>query len=426
MIAIAGAKGGCGKTTVTLGLAKAFAAAGTPSIAVDADRQLPDLHTTAEVEREPTVAALDGDTDVTAVAKQVPGAPGVGVIPAQQSGENVDLRATLKQLDYDTVEVLVDSPSGAGPDVVEPLSAADQVLVVTTATERSVESARTTVDIARRIDVPVAGVVVNRAETVPDGLVDELDVDVVGAIPEREPPLSADAVHEAFLDVADALTDESGRLPGQTDPATRRPDRVSTGVGGLDGLLDGGPRPGSIVALEADAASQAELLLHDLTATRGTLYLTTERSATVVRDALDASPVATGSPTIRELDGDDPIAEATALLEHLPEEANLIVDSVGPLEAASRDRYVDFCNALKERLLDVEGLGVVYCHEEDGPANRSVTEHFADAVLNFETAADADESSHEVRLRKFRSERLPRDEATVAFSEDVPVQSPSK
>lgn len=428
MITIAGAKGGCGKTTATLGLAKALAEAGTPTIAVDADRQLPDLHTTAEVEREPTIAALDGETDVTSVAKQVPGAPGVGVIPAQTGGENVDLGATLKQLDYDTVEVLVDSPSGAGPDVVEPIAAADQVVVVTTGTERSVESARTTIDVARRIDVPVAGVLVTRCETVPDRLADELDADVLGAVPEREPPLSDGDVHAAFVDVAEALTDESGRLPGQTDPATRRPDRVSTGIDGLDDLLDGGVPAGSIVALEADAASQAELLLHDLTGTRGTLYLTTERSEPALRDALENSPVAVGNPTIRYLGSEDPIGGATELLADLPDSANLIVDPAGPLESAERAAYVDFLNALKERLVEADGLGLLYCLADRDTPHRSVTEHVADAVVRFETTpdGDGDGSRHEVEVCKFRSESHPGDRAPVDFSEAVPLETPTR
>lgn len=421
MITIAGAKGGCGKTTVTLGLAKALADEGNPTIAVDADRQLPDLHTTAEVDREPTLAALDGDTDVTSVAKQVPGAPGVGVIPAQTASESVDLDATLKQLDYDTVEVLVDSASGAGPDVVEPLSAADQVVVVTTGTERSVEAARTTVDVARRLNVPVAGVVFNRCETVPDRFTD--DVDVLGAIPEREEPLSDDDVLAAFADVAAELTNEAGQL---REGPVSRPDRVATGVDGLDRLVDGGFPPGSVVALEADPASQAELLLHDVTGTRGTLYLTTERSDAVVRNALETSPVAVGSPTIRYLDGDDPLRDATALLEDLPEDTNLVVDTVDALEAADRGAYVDFLNALKQRVVETDGLAVLHCLDDEPPAQRSRTEHFADAVVRFDSAAEEDGTGHTVEVQKFRAERCPHGREPVEFSEAVPMETPSE
>jgi len=424
MIAIAGAKGGCGKTTATLGLARALAAAGEPTIAVDADRQLPDLHVNAGVDREPTVAALDGNTDVTSVARQVPGAPGVGVIPAQKSSETVDLEATLERLDYDSVEVVVDCPSGAGPDVVEPISAADEVVVVTTATERSVSSARTTIDVARRLDVPVAGVVVNRADAASEELLEELDVDVLGAVPECEEPLSADPVATAFEEIAGRLAGESDRAPAEPG-APRRPDRLPTGIDGLDTLLGGGLPPGSVVALEAEPASQSELLLYSMTATRGTLYLSTERSEESVRDALGASPVEVGSPTVRSLDVEAPLGQARELVENLPEGANLVLDSADPLERMDRGSYVSFLNALKERTLEVEGLAVLLCLDGDHASeHRSLTEHFADAVVGFETVADDDGVTHHAEVRKFRAESRPKRRGTIRLTEEIPVEAP--
>lgn len=418
MITIAGAKGGCGKTTVTLGIAKALADGGTPALAVDADRELPDLHTTADVDREPTLAALDGQTDVSSVAKQVPGAPGVGVIPAQRSSESVDLQATLGQLDYETAEVLIDSPSGAGPDVVEPLSVADYAVVVTTGTDRSLEAARTTLDIAERLDVPVAGVVFNRCETVPDGLAGELDADVLGAIPEREEPLADDEARTAYAEVSTGLERLTGLDTGGTS-VPERPDRLPTGIDGLDRLLDGGIPPGSIVALEAPPASQAELLLHNLTATRGTLYLTTERSEEAVRDALATSPVEAGSPTIRHLDGGAPLAEATTLIDNLPQGANLVVDAIDPLEATDRADYADFLNGIKERTMAADGVAVLHCLTGDGGSHRSLTEQFADAVVEFRPESDDGECG--LTLRKFRAENAPERSETVSFRESVPI-----
>lgn len=425
MITIAGAKGGCGKTTVTLGLAKAIAGGGTPALAVDADRQLPDLHTTADVDREPTIAALDGETDVSSVAKQVPGVPGVGVIPAQRSEETVDLQATLEQLDYETAEVLVDSPSGAGPDVVEPLSAADAVVVVTTGTERSLESARTTLDIAERLGVPVAGVVFNRCETVPRELAAELTVDVLGAVPEREEPLTDGDVMEAFEHVASGLNVATGLASGG-DYVPDRPDRLATGIAGFDRLLGGGVPRGSVVALEAPAASQAELLLHNLTSTRGTLYLTTERSEAAVRDALEASPVETESPTIRRLDGGAPLGKAIQLIENLPEGANLIVDAVDPLEHSERADYVDFLNAVAAQTRESEGLTMLHCLDSPAqPDQRALTEQFADVVVKFLPDPEGtDEGEYGLNLSKFRAESHPRRVATVSFSESIPIERP--
>ena len=55
-------------------------------------------------------------------------------------------------------------------------------------------------------------------------------------------------------------------------------ERLRTGIEVLDRKLDGGIPAGSIVALTADPASQAELFLYELTATRGTLYLSLDRT----------------------------------------------------------------------------------------------------------------------------------------------------
>lgn len=418
MIAIAGAKGGCGKTTVTIGLAAALAERGIPVLAVDADRQLPDLHTTVDVDREPTIAALDGDTDVSKVAKQPSSLPGVGVITAQQPSETVDFEAAIDRLDYESAAVLIDCPSGAGPDVVEPVAAADHVVVVTTGTDRSLEAARTTLDIAHRLDVPVAGVVFNRCASVPSDRAGEFEADVIGAVPDSERPLSETVITEAYAPIASALVGDTGiSTTGEEIP--RRPDRLPTGIDSLDRLLDGGVVRGSVLALEADPASQAELLLHNATAARGTLYLTTERSEVAVRNALKTSPVTVGSPTIRRLDGDAPLGKATSLIENLPDGATLVIDAVNPLEATRRADYADFLNAVTERTIEAGGLALLHCLEEPGEGHRTLTEQFADVVVEYQPPSDGGEAS--LRLLKCRAEQTVGRTEHVALAEAVPI-----
>jgi len=82
MIAIAGAKGGCGKTVTTIGLAEAVGRRGTTSIAVDADCQLPNLHVVGGVDRTPTLAALESDADVESVVQRSPRTSNVGLLSA--------------------------------------------------------------------------------------------------------------------------------------------------------------------------------------------------------------------------------------------------------------------------------------------------------------------------------------------------------
>ncbi|RDZ49114.1 CDP-4-dehydro-6-deoxy-D-gulose 4-reductase, partial [Haloferax sp. Atlit-10N] len=44
MLAIAGGKGGCGKTTIALGVGQALGTPTRPALVVDTDRDMPNLH----------------------------------------------------------------------------------------------------------------------------------------------------------------------------------------------------------------------------------------------------------------------------------------------------------------------------------------------------------------------------------------------
>lgn len=433
MIAIAGAKGGCGKTTTTLGLAGAIARTGRQSLAIDTDRQLPDLHVTAGVDREPTVTSLDRDTNWQSVAQETPGERGVHVLPGPKRSENVEIDTVLEWLDAGSATVLLDCPSGAGPDVIEPIAVADAVVVVTTGSDQSLSAARTTIDIARRLEVPVAGVVVTHCEEVPPTVESRLDVPLLAVVPELESPLSSEVARAAYdeavaelsasqqarheeraaadtpdeadeSDVTDAPQapdtdsgagegahadgvggDDTGQFQWQGD---RDVEHMETGIDALDESLGGLP-PGSVAVLSADPASQSEYLLSRFTATRGTLYITTERTEETVRQALDAVNVDVGSPTVRSFTGEGALAEATELVEELPDGSNLIVDGMATLERADRQSYLSFVNTLKERMVESDSLALLHClSRPTTPENRPSTEHLADAVFEFETTDD--------------------------------------
>jgi len=417
MIAIAGAKGGCGKTTATLGLAQAFARAGTPALAVDADRQLPNLHVTADVEREPTASALDEGTDVTALAQQTAGSPSVGVLPAPKPADTVDLGAALGSIEQDSTEVFVDCPSGAGPDIVEPLSAADGVVVVSTPTERSLTAAETTIDIARRLEVPVEGLLLNQCDSVPATVESDFDVPVLGAVPEREPPLPAEDARTAFDRAAAHLLDSAT----DPEPVATAPDaenRLATGVDALDRAFGGGFEPGTVVALTAAPASQSELLLYQSTTERGTLYLSTERSEDTVRYAIEESMATAGSPTVRHLDAGNPLVKAEQLISNLPEGANLIVDPADALERGDRDDYVSFLNALVEHTRATGSIAVLHCLDP-APANRSATAQFADVVVDLDADFGDEGLTHELRVSKSRRDGLPAEPVEIDLTTEA-------
>lgn len=415
MIAIAGAKGGCGKTTAALGITEAFGRDGTTTLAVDADRQLPDLHVTAGLEPEPTVAAVETHDSPTAVAQTSPRAEGAMVLPAPRSSQSVDLQSTLETLKHARPQLVVDCPSGAGPDVVEPMTVADEILVVTDGTNRSVSAAKTTIDIARRLDVPVVGVLLNRCDAVPDEVEASLDVPILGMVPDRSRPLQSAEVQRAFDALVGRIkTTDGDEAQGPEDQAV---ERLPTGVETIDGSLDGGLLPGTIVALTADPDGQSEFLLYELTTTRGTLYLTTERSESVVQHAIDTTIASAGKPTIRTLDPANPLREATELVEQLPEGANLIIDSMRVLERQEPQRYNEFLNTVTEVMQETNGIAMLHCLDRpEKTNNRGTTEYFADVVFDLEVSTEADAVDHRLTIPKSRRERAPSESITLDVS----------
>ncbi|MDQ2048995.1 transcriptional regulator [Natronolimnohabitans sp. A-GB9] len=200
--------------------------------------------------------------------------------------------------------------------------------------------------------------------------------------------------------------------------------RLETGIDVLDRKLDGGLPPGCIVAYTADPASQSELLLYELTAARGTLYLTTERSDDAVRHAIDASPSAVGNPTVRHVTGDEPLEEATRLIGALPDGANLIVDTMDALERTDTDAYVDFLNDLKTQMLETGSIAVLHCLKGAGePDNRTQTYHAADAVFDLRTATAGTELENHLTIPKFRGGGQPTEAIKLELVEEVAIDT---
>ncbi|WP_247000305.1 RAD55 family ATPase [Halosolutus gelatinilyticus] len=200
--------------------------------------------------------------------------------------------------------------------------------------------------------------------------------------------------------------------------------RLETGIDVLDRKLDGGLPPGSIVAYAADAASQSELLLYELTAARGTLYLSTERSDEAVRHAIETSPSAVGSPTIRRVTSDTPLEESTRLINALPDGANLIIDTMDVLERTEAGDYMAFLNDLKRQMLETNSIAVLHCLKgEPIPPNRTRTEHAADAVFDLRTELSGTEIENHLSVPKFRGGDQPTETIKLELVEEVAIDT---
>ncbi|MFB6081062.1 MAG: MinD/ParA family protein [Haloferacaceae archaeon] len=209
MLAIAGGKGGCGKTTTALGLARALDG---PTLVVDADVDMPNLHSLAGVDREPTLADLDGRPP-DAVAQPQPGVRGVSVLPAPRVTDDAAPAAALSRLAAAGVPTLVDCPGGAGPDAAAPLRVVDGVLVVSAACAPALRDAAKTAAMARALGTDVVGAVLSRTTTAPAAVSSILGCPVLGTVPAVDPPvLPRDVTRTAYARLASALRTGQGLL----------------------------------------------------------------------------------------------------------------------------------------------------------------------------------------------------------------------
>lgn len=220
MIAVAGGKGGSGKTTTTLGLARALSRRGAPAVAADADWDLPNLARLAAETRSDPATVGPGSGTVEADARTVLDAARGGdpvrldraeptVLAAPESPRSVDANATFDALGGATPDgapVLLDCPAGASPDVAAPLRAAEHALIATPLRRAALRDAAKTAAIAKRLGCPPLGAVVIGETDVPGEVATLLGCPVLGAIPDGgAAPLADPSVRAAYDDLARRL-----------------------------------------------------------------------------------------------------------------------------------------------------------------------------------------------------------------------------
>ena len=210
MLAIAGGKGGVGKTTTSLGLAAALP---DRPLVVDADRDMPDLHAlagvprtqVAEPEMDPGIDSppLAEDHDCYVLPSPV-GAPS----PADQRLSAI--RASWEDQERDASPILVDTPAGAGVDAAVPLGVADAVVLVSTACAPALRDAAKTAAMARAVDTPVVGAVLTRTAVRPPNAADLLGCPVLATVPTVDGrPLDARRVRGSYDRAAAALRERT-------------------------------------------------------------------------------------------------------------------------------------------------------------------------------------------------------------------------
>lgn len=235
MLAIAGGKGGCGKTTTALGVGAALPG---KQVVVDADWDLPNLHRLAETylsgtdiprpKTMPHAGATDaGGADASAAdagaaddkqrielaeladTVELADLGNVRVVPAPVMASEHDVTRLLRHVRNDTEShVLVDCPAGASPDATDPLSVADATLLVTTPHPAAIRDTMKTAAMARILDADPLGVVVSGAAAPPNRIEEALETAVLGCVPRVSPPvLTRPAATSAYRSIASRISD---------------------------------------------------------------------------------------------------------------------------------------------------------------------------------------------------------------------------
>ncbi|MFC6787019.1 MinD/ParA family ATP-binding protein [Halobaculum halobium] len=157
IVAVAGGKGGVGKSTLAYNVAGALDA-----LVVDADLAMadlpggcergPDLHDVLADRATPAEAVRPGPVDVLPCGRTLAGAR---LADVRQLREAVTVKA------YE--HVVVDSPAGLRVDAGAPLAVADGCLLVASPTRWALADAMAARELARELDCGLAAVALNRA-----------------------------------------------------------------------------------------------------------------------------------------------------------------------------------------------------------------------------------------------------------------------
>lgn len=207
MLAIAGAKGGCGKTTTTLGLARSFAQQGMDPLVVDVDCDMPDVHHLVDIDRSRGVGvpAVAAGQCIERAAVRPAAVPGVRILPAGSGEETSDALDRLRSWHG---PVLLDCPAGVSPDATRPLRAATAAVLVTTDEPQCLQDTRQTVAVASQLEAKPVGIVVRQRAC------EQLDsvgpVPVVATVPTVSTPFENPRVRQVWNQLCHTLRGRTG------------------------------------------------------------------------------------------------------------------------------------------------------------------------------------------------------------------------
>lgn len=196
-IVIASGKGGVGKTTLTVGLAKALTALGNRVLIIDCDR-LRSVDLLVGVTESLVYDFGDVILGSCEPEQAVYEKKGIGVLSCPASYEGIDgerMRALCEHYDCDYNFILLDAPAGIDRGLELASAAADNGIVVSTPDLVCVRSACTAAKEMEKMGVAECRLVINRVLKKDitkgrllnvDRVIDDTQVQLIGVVPEDE------------------------------------------------------------------------------------------------------------------------------------------------------------------------------------------------------------------------------------------------
>ena len=194
-IVVASGKGGVGKSTFTVGLARALTALGNKVLIIDCDR-LRSIDLLLGVTAELVYDFGDVIKKNCEPEAAIYESKGVGVISCPLFYEGIDsekMKNMVEEYDCDYNFILFDAPAGIDTGLVLACSAADSAVVVSTPDLVCVRSACTAAREMEKLGVSGSRLVINRANKKDivkgrllniDKVIDSTQVQLIGVVPE--------------------------------------------------------------------------------------------------------------------------------------------------------------------------------------------------------------------------------------------------